>query len=166
MIVSFSDGRSGPGREEEMVKQRFQVKINAAREKVWETMLGKPTYEQWTKAFSPNSTFVGDWSEGSSMRFWDPGLGGGTKALLEKVEPFKLLRMRHVAMIAANGSEDVESPGAKNWIGALEQYRFSESKGVTLLTVDIEAHEDYSAELADGWNQALKLLKGLCEANP
>ncbi len=149
-----------------MVKQRFQVKIMAAKEKVWETMLGKRTYEKWTKAFSPNSTFEGDWSEGSAMRFWDPGLGGGTKAMLEKVEPFKLLRMRHVAMIAADGLEDTESAGAKNWIGALEQYRFFESKGVTLLTVDIKAHEDYSAEFAAGWNKALKLLKDLCEANP
>lgn len=149
-----------------MVKQSFQVKINAAKEKVWETMLDKRTYEKWTKAFSPNSTFAGDWSEGSAMRFWDPGYGGGTKALLEKVEPFKLLRMRHVAMIAADGSEDVESLEAKKLIGTLEQYRFSESMGVTLLFVDIEAHEDYSAMFADGWDKALQLLKELCETNP
>jgi uncharacterized protein YndB with AHSA1/START domain len=148
-----------------VVKQRFQVKIKAAREKVWETMLGKRTYEKWTKAFSPNSTFAGDWSEGSAMRFWDPGLGGGTQALVEKVKPFELLRMRHVAMIAADGSEDTESAEAKKLIGTLEQYRFSESEGVTLLAVDIEAHEDYSAMFADGWNQALKLLKDLCETN-
>jgi hypothetical protein len=149
-----------------MVKQRFQAKIRAAKEKVWATMLGKPTYEKWAQAFSPNSTFEGDWSEGSAMRFWDPGLGGGTKALLEKVEPFFLLRMRHVAMIAADGSEDVGSPEAKKLIGTLEQYRFSESKGVTLLIVDIEAHEEYAAMFADGWDKALKLLKELCEANP
>jgi uncharacterized protein YndB with AHSA1/START domain len=148
-----------------MVKQSFQVKIKAAKEKVWETMLAKPTYEKWTKAFSPNSTFAGDWSEGSAMRFWDPGMGGGTKALVEKAEPFKLLRMRHVAMIAADGSEDVGSPEAKKLIGTLEQYRFSESKGVTLVSVDIEAHEDYSAMFAEGWDKALKLLKDLCEAN-
>jgi len=148
-----------------MVKQRFQIEISAGREKVWETMLGKSSYEKWTKAFSPNSTFAGDWSQGSAMRFWDPGMGGGTKALVEKVEPFKLLHMRHVAMIAADGSEDVESPEAKKLIGTLEQYRFSESKGVTLLTVDIEAHQDYSAMFTEGWDKALKLLKDLCEAN-
>jgi uncharacterized protein YndB with AHSA1/START domain len=149
-----------------MVKQHFQAEIRAAREKVWATMLNKETYEKWTKAFSPNSTFEGDWSEGSAMRFWDPGMGGGTKALVEKVVPFELLRMRHVAMIVADGSEDVESLDAKKLIGTLEQYRFSESRGVTLLMVDIEAHEDYAAMFAEGWNEALKLLKVLCEANP
>ena len=146
-----------------MVKQIFQAKIKAAKKKVWQTMLDKPTYEKWTKAFSPNSTFDGDWSEGSAMRFWDPGYGGGTKALVEKVEPFKLLRMRHVAMIVADSSEDTESSEAKKLIGTLEQYRFSESKGVTLLTVDIEAHEDYTAMFADGWDKALEVLKELCE---
>ena len=149
-----------------MVKQQFQAKISATKEKVWATMLDKPTYEKWTKVFSPNSTFEGDWSEGSAMRFWDPGMGGGTKALVEKVKPFELLRMRHVAMIAADGSEDVESPEAKKWIGALEQYRFSESKGVTQLTVDIEAHKDYAAMFTDGWGKGMKLLKELCEAKP
>jgi len=148
-----------------MVKQHFQAEIKAAKEKVWKTMLDKPTYEKWTKAFSPNSTFAGDWSESSAMRFWDPGYGGGTKALVEKVKPFELLRMRHVAMIAADGSEDVESPDAKKLIGTLEQYGFSESKGVTRLFVEIEAHEEYSAMFAEGWDKALKLLKELCEAN-
>ncbi len=148
-----------------MVKQHFQTEIRAAKKKVWATMLNKDTYEKWTKAFSPNSTFAGDWSEGSTMRFWDSGLGGGTKALLERVKPFELVRLRHVAMIATDGSEDVESPEARRWVGALEQYRFSESKGVTRLFVNIEAHEHYSAMFADGWDKALKLLKELCEAN-
>lgn len=156
---------SGPAKEEEMVKQRFQIEIRAAKEKVWATMLDKPTYEKWTKAFSPNSTFAGDWSQGAAMRFWDPGMGGGTKALVEEVKPFELVRMRHVAMIAADGSEDVESAEGKKWVGALEQYRFSETRGVTLLTVDMEVHEDFAAMFAD-WDKALKLLKELCEAKP
>lgn len=146
-----------------MVKQRFQVSIKADRQTVWRTMLEKSSYEKWTTAFSPQSTYEGDWSEGSAMRFWDPGMGGGTKALVEKAKPHELMRMRHVAMITADGSEDAESPEAKKWVGALEQYRFSGSKGTTLLAVDIEAHADYAPMFSDSWPQALELLKAICE---
>lgn len=45
-----------------MKKFKTSIFINAPKEKVWDTMLNKDTYEEWTKPFG-SSRFEGDWSE-------------------------------------------------------------------------------------------------------
>ncbi len=55
-----------------MKKLQFKKEIKAPAQKVYETMLGlndKSTYEQWTSAFNPTSTFEGTWEKGSKILF-------------------------------------------------------------------------------------------------
>ncbi|HAA00483.1 MAG TPA: tungsten formylmethanofuran dehydrogenase, partial [Flavobacteriales bacterium] len=50
-----------------MKKLQFKKEIKASSQKVYETMLGlkdKSTYEFWTSAFNPTSTFEGSWEIG------------------------------------------------------------------------------------------------------
>jgi len=37
---------------------QFTIDINAPKEKVWDVMLTKETYDQWAGAFQEGSTFV------------------------------------------------------------------------------------------------------------
>lgn len=145
-----------------MIRLHYTVTINAPKEHVWKTMLDPSTYLEWTRAFSPNSTYTGDWIEGATMLFTDPDMGG-TKAVLEKVEPYQLIRARHVAVLNKDGSEDTQSDTARKWIGAVEEYRFSESNGKTAIEVEMRTHEDFVSMFEDSWPQALNLLKELCE---
>lgn len=145
-----------------MESLNYRITINAPREKVWKIMLEPGTYRQWTRAFSPNSQYTGDWVQGTHMQFIDPGMGG-TKAFLETVRPCELVLAKHVAMLGADGTEDTRSEEALKWIGATEQYRFVESNGATELIIDMQIHKDYLPMLVDAWPNALELLKKLCE---
>lgn len=49
----------------------FNVEINASKEKVWDVLLGKETYPQWTKTFSEDSNVITDWQKGSKALFHD-----------------------------------------------------------------------------------------------
>lgn len=147
-----------------MQRLRYTVTIDASRERVWKTMLEPATYRQWTKAFSPDSQFRGEWIEGSHIVFFDPSLGG-TKALLVEVRPCERVLARHVAIIGQDGAEDTESEMARKWFGVTEQYEFTEAGGVTELVVTVETHEDFAGMFSDGWSKALALLKALCEEN-
>jgi uncharacterized protein YndB with AHSA1/START domain len=140
----------------------YKIMIKAPREQVWKIMLEPATYSQWTRAFSPNSKFDGDWIEGTHIRFIDPDMGG-TMAYLETVRPFEMVLAKHVAMLGADGTEDTLSEEALKWIGAVEQYRFIETDGGTELLVDMQIHRDYVEMLVDAWPKALELLKDLCE---
>ena len=55
-----------------MQKLQFKKEINASAQKVYEVMLGlndKSTYEYWTSAFNPTSTYEGSWEKGSKIHF-------------------------------------------------------------------------------------------------
>ena len=47
----------------------FKITINAPVEKVYQLMISKPTYEEWTKEFNPTSNFEGSWEKGSKILF-------------------------------------------------------------------------------------------------
>ena len=54
-----------------MKNLHYNIRINAPKEKVWQTMLDSETYTEWAKAFSPNSRFIGKWKQGAHVRFID-----------------------------------------------------------------------------------------------
>jgi hypothetical protein len=145
-----------------MVRLNYSVMIDSPTEHVWKTMLDPGSYLEWARAFSPNSTYAGDWSEGSHMLFTDPNLGG-TKAVLEKVVPLQLIRARHLAILSKEGIEDTQSDEARKWVGAIEEYRFRESNGKTTVDVAMTVHKDFVGMFNENWPEALNLLKNLCE---
>lgn len=140
----------------------YSIKINAPKEKVWNTMLEKESYKKWAKAFSPESQYDGEWKQGNHMNFFDPNMGG-TKALLKIVDSSNKILAKHVALLSKDGVEESESEIAKKWLGAEEEYTFTEKDGSTELEIEIKTHEDFVQMFDDGWDKALKLLKDLCE---
>jgi hypothetical protein len=125
-------------------------------------MLEPKKYEQWVKAFSENSQFKGSWEEGAIVYFIDPGMGG-TKAILEKFDPYNCILAKHIAMVAKDGSEDTESETAKQWIGTIEKYIFTEESGKTILTVEMTTDVAFKGMFETCWPKALENIKLLVE---
>jgi len=141
---------------------KYEIVIDAPSKVVWEKMLGPESYQQWAKAFSPNSQYRGEWKQGSYINFIDPNMGG-TRALLESVIPYQKISAKHVAMLDKGENEDNESDFAKKWIGTTEDYTLSETEGKTHLAVVTKTDEAFEKMFTDSWPQALQLLKEICE---
>lgn len=149
-----------------MKKFKTTVFINAPREKVWDVMLGKETYEQWTSAFNPTSRFEGDWSEGSKMLFLGTdeqgNNGGGMVSRIAKNVPHEYISIEHVGVIS-DGVEDTSSEKAKSWVPAFENYTFSEKDGGTEVTIEQDLDEQHMEMFGEMWETALQKLKELAE---
>lgn len=149
-----------------MKKINKSIFIDAPREKVWDSMLNKDTYEQWTKAFNPTSRFEGDWSEGSKMLFFGTDESGknegGMVSRIAKHVPHEYISIEHLGIIE-NGIEDTTSEKAKSWAPAFENYTFKEKDGGTELTVDMDLDDENKDSFEGMWDEALKKLKEIAE---
>lgn len=151
-----------------MSKQKFtaSIVINAPREKVWDTMLGYNTYQEWTKPFNPTSRFEGDWSEGSKILFLgtdeNGGSEGGMVSQIVKNVPLEFLSIKHLGIVE-NGIEDTTSAKAMSWAPAYENYTLTEKDSGTEFTVEQDLDEEYIESFKEMWDQALQVLKKLAE---
>lgn len=145
-----------------MKKLEYKININASPKKVWEIMLAPKTYREWVNVSWPNSDYKGKLGKDEKIRFVGDGQGG-TLATIDEFKPYDTILARHIAILRDDGSEDYNSPEAKGWIGTLERYTFTESNGMTTLTVVIETNPDWEKMFDDGWPNALRALKELCE---
>jgi hypothetical protein len=151
-----------------MQRLNFSIDIKAPAQKVYESMLGlkdKSTYQQWTIPFNPTSSFEGDWSLGSTMRFVgvdENGKKGGMLSEIAEHEAAAKVAIRHIGFIA--GDQEITSgPEIEPWIGAMEIYKFEEQNGITTVTVDLDMGEDYIDYFKETYPKALVQLKEYCE---
>ncbi len=146
-----------------LVKMNFSIGINAPRQRVWDAMLGEKTYNEWTSAFSPSSSFEGDWSEGSRIRFVGKDENGNVCGMFSRIvenRELEFLAIEHLGTIN-NGVE--ESAGASEWAGAREDYHFSEKNGVTTVRVEQDMVASYETMFQEMWPKALENLKTIAE---
>lgn len=140
----------------------YKTTINAPRKKVWDIMLQRETYKEWAGAAWPDSSYEGEWEEGSNVRFIGPD-GSGTLASLLEVRKPEYISAKHIAILLSGGVEDRTSEMAKEWVGMTENYTFKENGNSTELTVDMKSYPAWEKMLEDGWPVALKKLKEICE---
>jgi len=150
-----------------MEKIHESILIKAPREKVWNTMLDDATYRDWTSVFNAGgSSYEGDWSEGSKMKFIGPdpetGKSGGMLARVKENRKPEFLSIEHYGIIN-DGVEDTTSDEVKKWVPAFENYTFTEKDGGTEVTVDVDTEKDYVTLFKDMWPKALARLKELAE---
>lgn len=148
-----------------MEKIKFSILINAGKEKVWRTMLDKPTYQEWTKAFHEGSTYEGNWEKGSEIRFLGPNENGKSDGMFSRIKdniPYQFISIEHLGMIKKD-VVDTTSEEAKKWAQSLENYTFTEKDGQTEVTVEIDVTEEYKGIFEAMWPKALKTLKELSE---
>ncbi len=149
-----------------MQKLHFETLINAPVEKVWDTMLSDATYREWTRAFAPGSHYEGSWNQGSKMLFLGPdpdsGKEMGMVSRIKENRPYEFVSIEHLGIVQ-DGIEDTESPEAKKWSPAFENYTFVKQNGFTQLQVDMDIADEYKAEFEKTWPKALEDLKALSE---
>jgi L-rhamnose mutarotase len=145
-----------------MEKLHFSIKINAPKEKVWNTMLGDKTYQEWTSVFAPGSSYEGSWDEGSEIHFIDPASNQGMFSVIKENKPYEFISIKHLGEIQ-NGEKkewyDEKMQGGE----FLENYTFNEVDGGTEVLVDMDIVEEYKEMMAELWPKALEKLKEIAE---
>lgn len=144
-----------------MERLNFSIKVNAPKEKVWETMLGDKTYPEWTSVFAEGSRAETDWQKGSKAIFGD-GKGNGMVSTIAENKPNEYLSIRHLGMIK-NGVEDTTSEEVKGWAGAMENYTLKETDGVTEVLIEMDADPGFKDYFTQTWPKALDKVKEIAE---
>lgn len=151
-----------------MKKAHYSTTISAPASKIFDSMLGltdKKTYEEWTAAFNPTSTFEGSWEKGSKMYFIGIGEDGKRGGMLSEIAeniPNKFVSIRHYGML--DGENEITTGElVEKWTGGHENYTFEEKNGSTLLSIEIDIVEEYEDFFNETWPKALEVLKMMVE---
>lgn len=139
----------------------FEALINAPVEKVYSTMLNKNTYEVWTEPFCKGSTYQGEWTVGSKIKFIDPSNSGMYSEIAENRKN-EFVSIKHLGYIQA-GVIDTESDKIKAWAPSFENYTFTEENGQTKVQVYLGVEKEYENMMSELWFKALEKLKEICE---
>jgi hypothetical protein len=151
-----------------MKKLHYNIDIQATPEQVYNTMLGLQdikTYEQWTAAFNPTSTYRGTWAEGSKMLFVgtdEEGNLGGMVSRIVKNTPGEYVSIQHYGMME-KGVEITEGPKVEGWVNGFENYTLEKTATGTKLSVDLDSVDEYAEYFDETWPKALQTLKTACE---
>lgn len=143
----------------------FEIRINAAPEKVYNTMIDEEHYREWTSAFNPTSYFEGTWQKGSKIRFVGETQDGSQEGMISRIKeniPNRFISIEHLGLVI-KGKDVLCGPEVDTWAGALENYTFTQQDGKTLLSIDADANENYTTYFTDTWPLALQKLKSICE---
>ncbi|WP_437921958.1 SRPBCC domain-containing protein [Sphingobacterium sp. LRF_L2] len=109
-----------------MKKLTYNITIKAPRSKVFETMLSKATYQEWTSEFDPTSDFEGNWQKGSKMYFTaidKEGKKGGMIGEIMAFIPDQYVSIRHYGVL--DGQEEVLSGAiVDEWAGGIRELSF------------------------------------------
>ncbi|MES2661910.1 MAG: SRPBCC domain-containing protein [Pseudomonadota bacterium] len=140
----------------------YGITISAPAKIVWETMIDPNRYALWTKAFSPNSQFQGEWKQGAEMMFIDPAMGG-TIARFEELKPYVIVDAVHIATLTKDLVQETTGEMTEKWVGSREIYRFNEKNSQTTLSIEMHTHKDFLDMFDKSWPQALEDLKTLVE---
>lgn len=148
-----------------MKKLNYQIDIRAPKQKVYEKMIDRKTYKQWTAEFNPTSDFEGSWDKGSKIRFIgisDEGKKGGMLAEIAENIPSEFISIHHYGML--DGDNEITSgPAVEAWAPAYENYTFTEANGITTVTIEVDTNEEYIDYFDQTWPKALNKLKEVSE---
>lgn len=151
-----------------MKKLQFSKEINASAQKVYEAMLGlndKSTYEHWTSAFNPTSTYEGSWDKGSKIHFVgtdENGEKGGVVSEIAEHRPAEFVSIRHYGFLDGD-TEVTTGEQVEKWAGGYENYSFRENKDITTVTVDMDTTDEYFDYFNGIYPKALDKLKEIAE---
>lgn len=151
-----------------MKKIHFQKDIAASAEKVYEMMLGlkdKTTYEHWTSAFNPTSTYEGSWEKGSKIHFVgvdEHGKKGGMVSEILEHNPAKFISIKHYGFL--DGDVEVTTgEQVEKWAGGQENYTYQENGGITTVMVEMDAIDEFVDYFNTTYPAALDKLKEISE---
>ncbi|GAB3920557.1 SRPBCC family protein [Mucilaginibacter myungsuensis] len=137
---------------------QFHATINAPKQNVWDTMLDRETYKEWTGAAWPGSDYEGTWKKDTEIRFGGPD-GSGMLAKVTEFELYDTITLQHNAVLDKGGVVAMDL----NATPGIEQYVFAENNGVTELTINLRIDEEWAEMFENDWPIALAKLKEVAE---
>ncbi|MGK6349906.1 SRPBCC family protein [Parapedobacter sp. DT-150] len=154
-----------------MERMQFSITIDASTAKVYDTMLGKETFKQWTAVFNPSSDFEGggmegSWEKGAKILFVGISKEGKKEGMVGRINeniPNQFVSIEYTGLL--DGDQEItEGPATEGWVGSFENYTFEEQDGATQVTVDIDVHDSMVDYFKQTYPKALEKLKEICEA--
>ena len=144
-----------------MITLKYDIKIRANAQKVWNILWDTHTYSKWTQAFSETSRMQSDWKVGGETLFQDAS-GDGMIATIVELEQFKKVVFKHLGILR-NGIADTTSIETQEWNGTFEQYVLDEQQGITTLYAEVETSAEYQEMMDRGFQQGFAVVKALAE---
>lgn len=151
---------------------QFKTDINAPVATVFDIMLGKETFKQWTSVFNPSSDFEtseseveGSWKKGSKILFIGISKEGKREGMVGWVReniPHQFVSIEYTGIVDGD-LEITEGPVAEAWQG-FENYTFEDHNGSTTVTVDVDVNDEMIDYFTKTYPKALEKLKAICEA--
>ena len=139
-----------------MEKLEYKIQVLASPDKVWSVLWGEITYRQWTTAFTEGSFFIGNFEEGSIMKFMDPKDNGMFSRVTKNVTN-ETMTFRHLGEIY----DGVEVP--QDWGDATETYTLEETEEETILKATIKSSPEFKDFFEEKFPAALQNVKNLAE---
>ena len=141
------------------------MEIKAPKERVFEKMIGRDTYKQWTAAFNPTSDFEGGWNKGDKIRFVGVTEEGKKQGMLARIEeniPNEFISIHHYGIVDGE-NEITEGPMVESWTPSYENYSLSQENEITNLMVEVDVSDEYIEYFDETWPKALLKLKEISE---
>ncbi len=110
----------------------FQTEINAAPEKVWETLFSEETYPKWTSGHR----FEGNWEQGTIIKFFDKENNGMYDEVLANI-PNKEMTLKHLGWIY----DGELSP--QNWENLTVSYFLEPTENGTFLKSKVNTLDEF-----------------------
>jgi len=112
---------------------QFATSINALVATVYNKMIGKEAFKQWTSVFNPSSDYEGgdmegNWEKGSKVLFVgtdNQGKREGMVGYIRENTPHQFVSIEYVGIVDGD-SEITEGPIAEDW-QRFENYTFGKS---------------------------------------
>lgn len=141
------------------------MEIKAPKERVFEKMIGRDTYKQWTAEFNPTSDFEGGWNKGDKIRFVGVTEEGKKQGMLARIEeniPNEFISIHHYGIVDGE-NEITEGPMVESWTPSYENYSLSQEMEITNLMVEVDVSDEHIEYFDETWPKALLKLKEISE---
>ena len=142
-----------------MNELRFSIEIEAASERVWDTLWQDETLREWASVIDPGTYMVGELREGTEVEFISSENGYGVTSLVEKLVPGEFVLLRHRADTQDAGTRERD----QEWTGGAESYSLVEHDGTTTLSVAFGVPPELEEEFRVNYPKALERVKELAE---
>ena len=151
-----------------MIRIHLERTFNVGPEILWELVVDPDHYHFWTETFSEGSDFDGDWTKGSTIRFVaedENGIESGMLSEIVESQWPEFISIRHVGLVL-NGVNDYDSPIAREWSPAFENYRFiPKEDGTCVFEVEQDLPEEQSEEFKVNWEKSFDRMAILLETS-
>lgn len=142
-----------------MKELQFRVEVQAAKDRVWDTLWQDETLREWAGIIDPGTYMIGELKEGNEVQFISAENGYGVTSLVEKLTPGEFLLLRHRADTQDAGKRERD----QEWTGGKESYSLTEKDDTTTLTAAFDVPPQLEEYFKDNYPKALERVKELAE---